>query len=410
MRAIADVLRIEAKYSRYRDDSVTPRSTARRAARAVAIDAETAALLRYADRCFALSGGRFDITSGVLRRAWDFKREPPRVPTATRSTPLRRARSAGQRVEWDERSMRLPRAGMEIDFGGIGKEYAADRAATILQRARHRAWRSSISAATFARSGRQPDGTPWRVGIRHPREPRRRAIARLRPRDGARRDERRLRALFRGRRPALLPHARRDDRLAGRALAVGQRRRRRLRRRGQLRDDRDAARQGRRSVPGSAGRRMARRRSRRRCARSPEADDAARSGVASSRGNGYYGGRASCRNARAAANQDLAEPAAVRRWLRACPRFPPPPAAPPTRRSAPVRSARARRRLARFDEPLPLACGRTLAALRARLRDLRHAQRRRAPTRCSICHALNASHHVAGYYADDPTTSAGGTT
>ena len=37
-----------------------------------------------------------------------------------------------QRVEWDGGTIRLP-AGMEIDFGGIGKEYAVDRAAGLLR-------------------------------------------------------------------------------------------------------------------------------------------------------------------------------------------------------------------------------------------------------------------------------------
>ncbi|MGE5737580.1 MAG: FAD:protein FMN transferase, partial [Betaproteobacteria bacterium] len=79
--AIADVLRIEAKYTRYRDDSVTATINRAAGSAAVPIDAETAALLRYADHCYALSDGRFDLTSGVLRRAWDFRRRPPRVPT-----------------------------------------------------------------------------------------------------------------------------------------------------------------------------------------------------------------------------------------------------------------------------------------------------------------------------------------
>jgi thiamine biosynthesis lipoprotein ApbE len=96
----------------------------------VAIDAETAALMRYADACHAASRGRFDITSGVLRRAWDFKRAPPRVPDA-REVDALRALVDWPSVAWDERTIRLPRAGMEIDLGGIGKEYAADRVATI---------------------------------------------------------------------------------------------------------------------------------------------------------------------------------------------------------------------------------------------------------------------------------------
>src|SRR5437899_9217392 len=128
--AIADVARIEAKYSRYRDDSVTTRINRAAGRERVAIDAETAALLRYADQCFRLSEGRFDITSGVLRRVWDFGARPPRVPSAE-AIAAARSLIGWSRVEWDADTIRLPQPGMEIDLGGIGKEYAADRAATI---------------------------------------------------------------------------------------------------------------------------------------------------------------------------------------------------------------------------------------------------------------------------------------
>jgi FAD:protein FMN transferase len=128
--AIADVARIEAKYSRYRDDSETARINRAAGGVPVPIDAETAALLRYADRCFQLSDGRFDLTSGVLRRVWDFKTRPPRLPDAE-AIDAARALVGWSRVGWDDRSIRLPVSGMEVDFGGIGKEYAADRCATI---------------------------------------------------------------------------------------------------------------------------------------------------------------------------------------------------------------------------------------------------------------------------------------
>ncbi len=166
--AIADVARIEAKYSRYGDDSETTRINRAAGGAPVAIDAETAALLSYADRCFALSGGLFDLTSGALRRAWDFRRVPPRVPAAERlEAALALVGWAG--VEWNERTIRLPRPGMEIDFGGIGKEYAADRVATIC--IEHGIARGLVNLGGDVRViGPQPDGTPWRVGIRHPRE------------------------------------------------------------------------------------------------------------------------------------------------------------------------------------------------------------------------------------------------
>jgi FAD:protein FMN transferase len=165
--AIGDVRRIEAKYSRYRDDSVTS-AINRAAGRAgVAVDAETAALLRYADRCHAQSGGRFDITSGVLRRAWDFKRRPPLIPTQAEINAAREL-IGWDRVEWSDGAVRLPHAGMELDFGGIGKEYAADRAAGICRDlgVAH----ALVNLGGDVRAiGPRADGSPWRIGIRDPR-------------------------------------------------------------------------------------------------------------------------------------------------------------------------------------------------------------------------------------------------
>jgi thiamine biosynthesis lipoprotein len=167
--AIADVQRIEAKYSPYRDDSVTSAINRAAGRGPVAVDAETASLLRYADRCHARSGGRFDITSGVLRRAWDFRRRPPRIPPAGEIAPLL-ALIGWERVDWSGDSVRLPCAGMELDFGGIGKEYAADRAAAVCRDQGIEHALVNLGGDVRAIGGRS-DGTPWRIGIRDPRSP-----------------------------------------------------------------------------------------------------------------------------------------------------------------------------------------------------------------------------------------------
>jgi thiamine biosynthesis lipoprotein len=166
--AIADALRIEAKYSRYLDDSITTRINRGAGGRDVEIDPETSALLRYADTCHRLSGGVFDITSGVLRRVWDFRTETPRLPGDAEIADAI-ALIGWTRVEWSDRAIRLPSRGMEIDFGGIGKEYAADRMATIcLERG---ASHALINLGGDVRAtGPQHDGAPWRVGIVHPRK------------------------------------------------------------------------------------------------------------------------------------------------------------------------------------------------------------------------------------------------
>lgn len=124
--ALQEVRRIEAKYSRYRADSIVSRINAAAGACAVACDEETLALLEYAGAVYRSSGGRFDITSGVLRKVWDFRiGSVPSAQALERWLPL----VGWQQVQRDGASVMLAQAGMELDFGGFGKEYAVDRAA-----------------------------------------------------------------------------------------------------------------------------------------------------------------------------------------------------------------------------------------------------------------------------------------
>ena len=165
-RAVGEVLRIERTYSRYRDDSIVSRiNAAAGSSEPVEIDAETAALLSFAGELHAVSGGLFDITSGVLRRVWDFRAgRPPDAAALAAQLPL----IGWQKVELGAASVRLPRAGMELDFGGFGKEYAVDRAATLLVEAGVRHGFVNLGGDIRV-VGPRADGSPWRFGIAHPR-------------------------------------------------------------------------------------------------------------------------------------------------------------------------------------------------------------------------------------------------
>ena len=166
--AVAEVRRIEAKYSRYRDDSVVGRINAQAGGTAVSIDAETERLLDFADACYRESEGAFDATSGVLRRAWRQDIATGSVPDRATLAPLLDL-IGWTSVERGPGWVRLPRAGMELDFGGFGKEYAVDRAAAVLREAGVE--RALVNlGGDLAILGPQPGGEPWRVGIRHPRE------------------------------------------------------------------------------------------------------------------------------------------------------------------------------------------------------------------------------------------------
>ena len=168
MRAAAqEVLRIEAKYSRYREDSVVSRiNSAAGTGPAIECDAETASLFDFADALYRQSGGDFDITSGILRKAWNFAQ--PALPEPAVIEELR-TRIGWERVERDGARLRLPVAGMEIDFGGFGKEYAADRAATILGGRRITGGYVNLGGDIRA-IGPQANGAPWLIGVENPRK------------------------------------------------------------------------------------------------------------------------------------------------------------------------------------------------------------------------------------------------
>ena len=163
---VAEVQRIEQTYSRYRADSIVSRINAAAGSGAcIEVDAETAGLLDFAAELHRASGGLFDITSGVLRRAWDFRAARLPEPRAVEALlPL----IGWQQVQWRDQRFALPRAGMEIDFGGFGKEYAADRAHAVL--ADHGVTQGFVNLGGDIRVvGPQPDGQPWLMGIQDPR-------------------------------------------------------------------------------------------------------------------------------------------------------------------------------------------------------------------------------------------------
>ncbi len=166
-KVIADVKRIEQRYSRYRDDSIL--SEINRVADkggSIAVDEETAALLNYANTCYQQSAGLFDITSGVLRKAWDFKSQ-----TIPKQAEIKKIlKTVGwKKVKVTSSSISFAISGMQLDFGGIGKEYAVDRAANIC-------WQQGIKhglvnlGGDIKIIGPHPGSKPWKVGVRHPRK------------------------------------------------------------------------------------------------------------------------------------------------------------------------------------------------------------------------------------------------
>jgi len=151
---------IEQKYSRYRDDNIVARINSS-SGQPVEVDEETARLLDFAELAWRLSDGKFDITSGVLRRAWKFDGES-RAPDAAQVRELMPL-VGWSRVVWQRPFLTLL-PGMEIDFGGIGKEYAVDQALAAATQLTTEPVLVNFGG-DLAVSGPCRDGRPWRVGI-----------------------------------------------------------------------------------------------------------------------------------------------------------------------------------------------------------------------------------------------------
>lgn len=163
----AEALRIEVKFSRFKETSVVSAINRDAGRTPVAVDDETDFLVGASLELWKESGGRFDPTVGALRKAWDFKAQ--RVPSPEEIAALLPLVS-GASVSRRDGTIFLRKTGMELDLGGVGKEYAVDRAADVLREA-------GVSSAIveFAGDvrtvGSRGDGRAWRVGIAHPRRP-----------------------------------------------------------------------------------------------------------------------------------------------------------------------------------------------------------------------------------------------
>ena len=167
-KVMYEVYRIEARYSRYHPDSVL--STINQHAFCggnIEVDTETAALLDFAFAAFQISHNLFDITSGILRRAWNFNGSTlPSEQAVAQLLPY----ISMNKLRWSNPKLEFLNSGIELDFGGIGKEYAVDCAADICTT-------SGITQGLIDFGGdirvlgAHPDGSPWYIAIRDPHNP-----------------------------------------------------------------------------------------------------------------------------------------------------------------------------------------------------------------------------------------------
>ena len=156
----SEAWRIEDKFSRYLPNNIVDRINLS-CGEPIAVDEETANLLDFAASLFNMSDGRFDITSGVLRKAWVFDGSD-RVPDDALVQSILET-TGWNKVSWHRPFLAL-RAGMEIDFGGIVKEYAVDRAAALASEVSDAPLLVNFGGDVVA-TARPEKSKGWQVGI-----------------------------------------------------------------------------------------------------------------------------------------------------------------------------------------------------------------------------------------------------
>ena len=156
--------RIQDKFSRYQPDSALSVIN-RTAGTSRQVDDEIIALLNYADALHKLSGGLFDISSGVLRHLWPFGSDRLRHQTSNipdeGDIQAALKKVGWSKVQWQAPELLLPQ-GMELDFGGIGKEYAVDRVAQTIAAEFDGEFLVNFGGDCFCLGSKQ---APWHIAI-----------------------------------------------------------------------------------------------------------------------------------------------------------------------------------------------------------------------------------------------------
>jgi FAD:protein FMN transferase len=167
--AVAEIQRIEALFTTFKEDSQTNQINAQAGIAPVKVDREVFDLIQRSLRISRLTQGAFDITYGSIDKSlWNFDTNMTALPDP--ATARRMVRLIDYRnviLDDTECSVFLKEKGMRIGFGGIGKGYAAEIARRLLIQ---KGVESGIVNASgdLTTWGNQPNGEPWTIGIADP--------------------------------------------------------------------------------------------------------------------------------------------------------------------------------------------------------------------------------------------------
>lgn len=165
-----EAARLEKLLSRFVPGSEISRINCAAGTGCVRVSDETYQLLQRTIGFSRICQGLFDITIGPLVDLWNIGRETGESPEkAMLRQLLPLVNYATLHLDPRDRTVGLSRPGQSIDLGGIGKGYASARILDVFRRYGVRSAFTNLGGNVAALSCK-PDGSPWQVGIRHPRE------------------------------------------------------------------------------------------------------------------------------------------------------------------------------------------------------------------------------------------------
>ena len=165
-----ETVRLEGMLSRFIPESEISRINSSAGIRSEKVSSEAYAVLSRAVEFSKCCQGCFDVTIGPLVNLWSILKDTSKPPYESRIKEiLPLVDYTDLALDHCKKAVGLKKAGQSIDLGGIGKGFAADKILEVLKK-------YGISSAftnfggNVATIGAKPDGSPWRIGIRHPRQ------------------------------------------------------------------------------------------------------------------------------------------------------------------------------------------------------------------------------------------------
>jgi thiamine biosynthesis lipoprotein len=161
--ALAEIVRLDHVLSHYNADSDLSRLVRSSRGRPSTVDPALYDVLGRSLEISRRSGGSFDVTIGPLVRIWQAAQDDGRVPSAETIAKARRCVGYEKVQLAGPDRVRLDSDCLSIDFGGIGKGYAVERAMRLLEGAGIAHAVINAGQSSIAAIGHPPDRAGWLV-------------------------------------------------------------------------------------------------------------------------------------------------------------------------------------------------------------------------------------------------------